>query len=159
MPTSVYYNIESNSVITRSATEDKWDRDDTHTDHRIVSASLTDSRGAEEVVDFDIEPNVAYFGVCYQASTGDSFGHSGGYYFRIVDLFKTEEEANEVAKRIFNEEENYGFSWLASSGIKRTAPAEWVGYFESLDWVGTFRVVFDGSGHGVVYNRQLTSAE
>jgi len=135
-------------MVTRvKDSNDKWDRDDTHTDHEILGLELVeDERRFYDInTSFQVDPDKSYLLLYAIYSTGDSFGRDEQGEFEAIDLFETHQKdiVNTNIKRIedpykmdrnsFNEK--YRLSLIHHTGIEYTMYTPWEGYFESLDEV------------------------
>ena len=157
--------VESDGHVTRHATEDQWDRDDTSTSHyvrgiRVLKEGEYSRYGRSVPVDFEPKPGEAYTVVCAQYSTGDSFGHDDGQGFEVVGVYRNRKVADENVARIekhydidrrlersyppmaakerkelMKKHNSFSVDLKTDDGRVHQIHVPWTGYFESLDWV------------------------
>jgi hypothetical protein len=115
--------------ITRAATEDQWDDNDTYTNHSIKGFVLDDSYG-DLYLSSKPEANKDYFLLYALYSTGDSF-HYEDNVIAFIDLYKTQEDAL-VVKDILSKSKEYSAKVKDNEGNILTYNCPWLGYFERL---------------------------
>lgn len=133
---TVFIQDDAIAEVTREATEDQWDYDDTHTSHSVRGISFT-LKDYEDSLDLDYEPIVGkdYYLLWATYSTGDSF-HTETGCIVFIDLFKNKEDANECVKTLKqNSTGEYVYSTTLKSGNGKpwTFSIPWNGFFESLE--------------------------
>lgn len=124
--TKIYLEKTSSTQVTREATEDRWDRDDTSTDWNFGGVFLQKRENfwlESFETTFDIDVGDIIYLVIAVWSTGDSFGHDMGANSEIFGVFKTYEEAEKLKTNL---KTGNGYD-------KYQLP--WDGYFESLDYI------------------------
>lgn len=93
-------------------------------------------------------------------TTGDSFGRQPDTQFEFVDLYRTEDEAIEVAKAIrahqertrglgsydnkITYEDRHTMAIRFGNGVDRTMHLPWAGYFEHLEFIEVREMVVGG---------------
>lgn len=129
----IVINNDQSYEVTRYATEDEWDADDTHTDNRIRSFSLTDTY-SDLSIGFIPEEDKTYYLLYAIYTTGDSFHTSSGN-IEFVDLFEDEELGWENYRILQNHKEGNGYSAILKNqlGLKYSYHIPWIGYFENLE--------------------------
>lgn len=147
--------VEASCHVTRYATEDEYDNDDTSTSHYVQGLQLLKEGSYSRYsvpVGFKPVHGVPYHVVCAQYSSGDSFGRYDGQGFEVVGVYRNRDIADENVSRIEKHNEIYrsheygrgklpkGFEIfsieLKSDGRRNyKIHVPWSGYFESLDWV------------------------
>lgn len=124
--------------VSREATENQWDRDDTYEDHNIEGIEVVKTGFYDVEVGFDILHGMDYYLLYGIYSTGDSFGHDEGR-IEFVDLYEDREVAEENAKRLraHNDEKKDSFSTklLHENGKEYDCHVPWKGYFERLSYL------------------------
>ena len=132
--------------VSREATEDQWDRDDTYEDHNIEGIEVPKSKNAyyDLEVGFDILHGVDYYLLYGIYNTGDSFGHDDGR-IEFVDLYEDRNVAEDNAKRLrkhnddnrndFMKDGYYSAKLLHESGKEYDFHVPWKGYFENLSYL------------------------
>jgi len=128
--------------------EDRWDRASTETSHNVTGFRLNEKH-QDILLSYTPEKERDYYLVCVVYSTGDSFGHDSGWGIEYIDLYKTREEAEKVA-RVIETESELGFSFKEGGNIVKIKnhkgqeyglyTGAWKGYFESLDGVSVIPV-------------------
>lgn len=113
--------------ITRVATEDEWDRDDTSTHWTVPDTFDIEKEYSyySEPLNFDPVPGKDYFMVYAIWSTGDSFGHDEGAYCECFGIYQTWEEAEARRKELSEPAKGV-------DGYGYPSYHPWDGYFESL---------------------------
>jgi hypothetical protein len=158
-PQFEYAVIDSASTtITRHATRDEWDRDDTATEHYVQGIYRVPDReggtypycGGESLASsLDLKVDDTAFLVYVVYSTGDSFGHDEGRCLRPIGLYDSREKAEKVADLLEAHakqdpngpyEIRYTFTYPDNDGVERDCHAGWMGYFEHLDEVAVKKV-------------------
>ena len=123
-------------------------RGDTSTSHSVMG--IYPHQHGDIVTDLDLKADETAYLVYVVRSTGDSFGSDRGRYLTCVHLFDTSEKANACVKAI---EEHYsrrkdimdtslrtmnadtmGVKFIGNDGNETSEYAEWIGYFDSLDY-------------------------
>jgi len=156
---------EARTYVTDPANpDDKWDRDNTATEHDIRGFRVVGEQNYYDLsVDFEVDPTRPYFLVYAIYSTGDSFGHDDGC-IEFVGLYESLDVAHENAQRlkIHNETyrqwndpwytpskqmsmaelkkleknfEPYSVQLVTKDGTDYKMNVPWHGYFEHLDEV------------------------
>lgn len=141
---------DSYTHVTRHATEDIWDRDDTATDHSIRGIEVVDDSSYYDLtVSFKVSPGEQYYLVYVNYDTGDSFGRDEGRV-EWIDLFKSAELADDLAKKIAEDKRQYPnffsnneegtwshqLTYTLDNGEEASLyTATWKGYFEHFNYV------------------------
>lgn len=125
--------------------DDVWSRDSTSQSHSISGIEIVGTGYCEFETCFDIPKNSkdTYYLVYVNYDTGDSFGRDEGR-ISFVDLFKTEEKAEQCAKALRTHYDNHAsMKWDDQFSISLTNEnnttykyfASWIGYFEHLNFI------------------------
>ena len=117
-------DLSCHAYVTREASSDEWDRDDTAKDWTIPDYFTIVKEYGDVRLNFDPKPHTPYYMVYYIWSTGDSFGHDEQYGCEVHGIYETKEEAVKERDRL-------------SKVTDYSVP--WNGYFESLDSVHVAR--------------------
>ena len=149
------------TYVTRHATEDQWDCDDTCTDHSIRGVrQVKKGRYHDLAVGFDLDRDKTYYLLYATYGTGCSFCHQDGEIV-FIDLFEDEDAAEANRKRLeeHNRIENqlnsryyygqqlskaerkklekthqsYTATLMSECGQEYQFHVPWHGYFERLD--------------------------
>lgn len=126
--------------ITRHADpEDRWDADNTSTDHNIYGFKVVSEKQYYDLtVDFDCKKDHAYQLLYVLYSTGDSFSHHDGK-IEFIGMFADPDLAIKNKKIIENQYRKDASDWsltlYANHKTKYKMHAPWCGYFESLESV------------------------
>lgn len=151
------------TTVTREATKDQWDVDDTSTHHEIMGIVKTEKNGYGDVassLDLAIGESAYLTYVVY--SSGDSFHRDAGRYLYPVALFDTREKAIACATVLERGEPariKHNLVYLQyhdnDGQVRETCSISWTGYFEHKDYIGVEAVsclaskyVKTGSTHG-----------
>lgn len=153
-------------VLNPADPDDKWDRDDTYTDHNIRGIKVVGERAYHHLpVDFNPEDRDCYLlYVIY--NTGDSFGCDEGL-IEFVGLYKDRDIAEENARRIkehysiyrklnarfgvtekqrrlyqreYKHFNSFSVTLINEDQREYRIHVPWTGYFESVTDVGIERV-------------------
>ena len=144
--------------VTREATEDKWDGDDTATDHHIEGIKRAVMYTDLEV-GFELEEGRTYYLLYALYSTGDSFHHESGV-IEYIGLYQDEKVAKEnqgrlkkhndveekltdrwdppskaVRNKLAKNHNSYSCSLVTENGQEYLLHVPWHGYFEHLEGV------------------------
>lgn len=141
MATYLRVNSEYREYITRHATEDQWDRDDTARDWHFRNVYIVDKNAAFDlVVPFDLKPGDDVWVVLAIYSTGDSFGRDDRYSVEYIDGFMDKHKARDCARAVEATEKRWDdhtdkdANWIREDGSAgKLEYVPWNGYFESLD--------------------------
>lgn len=117
--------------------DDSWSRDST--DGRVLGAKVIEHKDYDAVAYTGDGP---VYAVIVGYTTGNTFGHD----FRavVVDVFGDKTDAEDLADTIRRLYGNYNHSKTYTFEHKgKEYDADWVGYFESLQSVGSYLVDTD----------------
>jgi hypothetical protein len=131
--------------ITRHATRDEWDRDDTYTSHNIEGIKLVDENDYSDLtVPFKVEPDKTYYLLSVIYDTGDSFGRDEGR-IEFIELYIDLDLAKKNQAAIEDHNKKYRDSYYDDEtprliienqvGTKIDYYPSWYGYFERLSEV------------------------
>ena len=122
--------------------DDKWDRDDTRTDHNIIGFKIVDENNYFDFeVKFNIDTNKEYYLLYVIYGTGDSFGRDDGQ-IEFVGFYENVNIAEENLKRIEEhykkvkydrKYDNYDLILLNEENKEYKIRPPWLGYFENMD--------------------------
>ncbi len=118
---------------------DKWDRADTLTAHRI-SGFKVDSKFYDLSVAFEPDYDSTYFLLYGVYSTGDSFGHDEASCIEYLGMFENYETAELNMKRVEAMTDFGSCTLLTDLGMDYDVYIPWFGYFESLNYIKIERV-------------------
>lgn len=143
MGTYLKVNFDIREEVTRAATEDEWDRDDTYTSWTLEDVAVVPESGYFDVISsFEVNPGDTLLVVYAVYSTGDSFGRDDCGAMEVIDVFKSADKAAECVKAIENSASRYDSknvsdaSWVREDGSDTKLDyVPWNGYFESLEHV------------------------
>ena len=156
--------VDSDCHVTRHATRDEWDNDDTSTSHHVQGLRLLKEGSYSRYsvpVGFEPKYGAPYHVVCAQYSSGDSFGRYDGQGFEVVGVYQNREiaEANvariekhydldrrlegycanplsaKERKELMKKHNSFSVDLMTDDGRMYQIHVPWTGYFESLDWV------------------------
>ena len=127
--------------VTREATLDEWDGDDTNEIHDIEGFTIVNENGYYDLkVPFEIDKNKTYYLVYVIYSSGDSFHHEESR-IDFIELYEDVKMAKEVAKIIEDDyrnwestEKDWSVEIFNSNGEKYKIHCPWKGYFERLSY-------------------------
>ena len=123
---------ETYGGVSREATEDEWDRDDTYTDHNIQGFRAVKEKDYYDLsVGFDVKKYKHYYLVYVIYDTGDSFGRDDGQ-IEFVGLYQDRSVAEENKRRIDKNEKVDSFSvkLVTEDDEEFDCHTPWKGYFE-----------------------------
>ena len=136
---------ESTEEITRHATRDKWDRDDTRQSHDIQGIQIVPKKAYYDLtVSFDVVPDKSYYLIYVLYGTGDSFGHDENR-IAFIELFQDKAKAKALKKLIEDNHaevhdkdglsftDSYTMKYLNEQGTEIVLQKNWEGYFESFN--------------------------
>lgn len=149
---------KKSTYVTREATRDKWDRDDTSSDWDVLGIrQVSEEEGnAELYAKFPIGINKTYWLVYAVYSTGDSFGRDENGSLEEIEIYEDETMAWDCAREIRKHADMYSAFERTYSRPKMKKPKDfdsytvkviggdgkeievhtpWNGYFESLSYV------------------------
>lgn len=149
---------EKSTHVTRVATRDRWDRDDTASDWGVIGIELMpeENGSADLYAKFPIQINKTYWLVFVVYSTGDSFGRDENGSLEEIEIYEDETIAHDCAREIrkhadmYSEFErgyrrpktkkpkdfnDYTLKVIGGDGKEMEVYAPWNGYFESLGYV------------------------
>ncbi len=130
--TNIEVNYGRREYVTRRATEDQWDRDDTAADISVYSISRKAEIGYRDIsVGFDVVPGQNYWLLWADYNTGDSFGRDENIV-EFIDLYQSPEAA-EKAKKELSDKAGYSLPYTRDDGDVVSIHIPWEGYFESLN--------------------------
>lgn len=141
--TNVRVLNDKHVIVTREATKDQWDRDDTDTSHSVQSIEVVSERAYLDLtVDFEVEAGGQYYLLYGVYSTGDSFGRDVDAGIDYVDLFQSKEVADENLKRLEanSREVTSTVKLVTEQGLEYNYSVPWKGYFERLSYVEVLQV-------------------
>lgn len=129
--TRIAVDYVQHRFVTRKATEDEWDRDDTAANIYVRGIQKVSDRNgyADLEVDFDVDDNTAYYLLWADYSTADSFGMDDNQ-LEIIDLFQTREAAEKAKEELLEETSS---AYTRDNGIQIVYDKPWNGYFEHLN--------------------------
>ncbi len=142
MTTHVQVVSGKRETVTRAAdTDDRWDRDDTHTEWDVRGIKVTSELEYFDVIaPFDVNDQSWYWLVYAIYSTGDSFGHDADACMEVVDLFASHDKAQACANSIDGSKSSV--TWIREDGSEgKLSYVPWNGYFESLSYVRCEKVM------------------
>lgn len=131
--------------------DDSWDRGTTATEITNVRAVEAEEEYASYrtvIADLPVESGDTVYAVIVRYSTGDTFGNDTGQY-RVMDVFATEDEAQELSKAVLDQTRNAHNDRLVPYELThndKTYYTDWFGYFEQFESVGVHCVKVNGGG-------------
>lgn len=139
MSTSVELIVDESVSITRRASRDEWDRDDTYTTWYVQGAKIGDGYKSCPYPD-ELKVGDAVYCVYVVYSTGDSFGIDDHGRLEFISVHKNKDLAQKNANEI---ERKSGYNADAGpiiiehdDGTKITMRyVPWDGYFENFEYV------------------------
>lgn len=146
-------NVESHVHTTRAGDiDDRWDRDDTHTDYDVQGLVLEDKDSYTAVPNYLDAKEGDWVAVLYAVySTGDSFGHDANGGFEFINVFKNLDDAEAAAKSLKEDHtqkpynERHEGKYNLSNGTEvRMGFLPWSGYFERLTYMEATMVQIGG---------------
>lgn len=138
--THIHVIDESRTEVTRDRdTSDKWDGDDTHTDHDVIGFKISNGTYFDLIVDFEPKASTDYYLLYAVYSTGNSFSHSAGSGIEYYGLYTKEQlyiaEENKKILEDRSKKPEYNIEIKDTNGNMMKSWCPWSGYFESLDSV------------------------
>ena len=145
--------------VTRSATEDQWDRDDTNTTHHISGIKLVGKNDYTDLtVPFKVEPGKTYYLLSVIYDTGDSFGRDEGRIefielYTDLELAKKNqaviEDHNKKYRKVYHYDRKTPKLVMENQvGTEIDYYPTWYGYFERLSYVSVDSVMVEYHSKG-----------
>jgi hypothetical protein len=136
--TSIRVLHTSRSYVTRAASsDDRWDRDDTHTDHSVTGLEIGEDHHRLSIP--DAEPGEILHLVYAVYSTADSFGRDDDQCFEPILVHRDLDLANRNASALAAVDRDAGYGarveLIMDDGTPLPYTLPWLGYFESLSFV------------------------
>lgn len=148
---------KKSTYVTREATQDKWDRDDTSSDWAVNGIELVPEEhgSADLYAKFPVKINKTYWLVYAIYSTGDSFGRDENGSLEEIEIYEDETMAWDCAREIRKHADmysaiersyrlkmkkpkdfdSYTVKVIGGDGKEMEVHTPWNGYFESLSYV------------------------
>ena len=157
--TNLRVDRDSHTYVTRTAaSDDRWDRDDTSTNHTVNGIRIVgDNDYCDVIIEDTVSPGESLWLVWAVYSTGDSFGHDDAANIEFVSAHRDEGTARHNAGMLGSiaRDADYGHrvKVLLDGGNTMDYTVPWLGYFESLDYVevGQFVVSSENGQRGNRY--------
>ena len=140
---AMYLRVDADKreYVTREATEDQWDRDDTDASWEFNHVTIASENGWFDLtVPFDVKKGDDVWVVVAIYSTGDSFGRDDRACAEYIDAFLDKHKARECrdaiekTRKSWDDREDKKAEWIREDGsVGKLDYVPWNGYFEHLD--------------------------
>jgi hypothetical protein len=101
-------------------------------------------KGTEVPVSFVPVDGKTYYAVIAIYSTGDSFGRDEASNYEVLDIYETEDSADDAIKSLTVDVNGNKMTFTMSNGATVTNYCPWVGYFQSLDTIEVYPLTYKG---------------